>query len=210
MFDPLKQFDYQILHLFNVDWGDPTLDQFWLLITQLHKQMLVQFVVFPVLLLGLLYIYRGHAIKLLLALALALGIADAVSYRVVKAQVNRPRPFQNPEISSWVRKVGQAHGPSFPSNHAANAFAAAAVLAWYFSGGSYFFYIFAPLVALSRFVLGVHYPTDVLAGAGLGLFVGFLIRILLLNQVHWFLMRDSVSKPDGKSYSWRTRYRRME
>jgi undecaprenyl-diphosphatase len=124
--------------------------------------------------------------------------------------VDRPRPFQNTEISSWLRKVGEAHGPSFPSNHAANSFAAASVLAWYFPGVGYLFYIFAGLIALSRIALGVHYPTDVIAGAGLGIFVGFLIRICLLNRVRWFVLRGFVSKSDAESYSWRIRSRRME
>lgn len=209
-FEPIKAFDYLVLHFFNVDWADPVLDQFWRTITQLHKFTLVQYAVFPLLLAALFYIYRAQAVKLLVALALALGLADALSYRVVKQVVDRPRPFQNAEISSWLRKAGEAHGPSFPSNHAANSFAAASVLSWYFPGVGYLFYIFAALVALSRVALGVHYPTDVIAGAGLGFFVGFLIKICLLNRVRWFLMKPSVSKADAESYSWRTRSRRLE
>jgi undecaprenyl-diphosphatase len=209
-FDLIKMFDYFVLHYLNVDLGNPVLDQFWLTITQLHKFAVVQYGVFPLVLAALAYIYRARSIKILVALALALGLADAFSYRVVKHIVDRPRPFQNSEISSWLRKVGEAHGPSFPSNHAANSFAAASVLTWYFPGVGYLFYIFAGLIALSRIALGVHYPTDVIAGAGLGIFVGFLLKICLLNRVRWFFMRAPVSKADSESYSWRTRSRRLE
>lgn len=205
-----KAFDHSVLRYFNVDGAHPIMDQFWLIITQLHKDPIVQYLVFPALLLWLVYIYRVQVVKLLVSLGLAIGMADAFSYRVVKQLVNRQRPFQNAEISSWVRQVGEAHGQSFPSNHAANAFAAAVILAWYFPRGAYLFYIFASLIAISRMALGVHYPTDVLAGALVGIFVGFLLRICLLNRVSWFSLKSRVSKTDRESYSWRTRSKRME
>jgi undecaprenyl-diphosphatase len=58
--------------------------------------------------------------------------------------------------------------PSFPSDHAAVAFAIAfAVLAFSRRAGSVFLAA-ATLISLSRFALGLHYPSDVLAGALIG------------------------------------------
>lgn len=198
MLDLLYRWDLFLLRVFNVRLADPVLDQFWLVITQLHKNLWFQAIALPVGLLALVYIYRAQAVKLILALSLGIGLSDSLAYRGIKSVVDRQRPFQNEQIS-WVRKVGQAQGKSFPSNHAANAFAGAVVLAWYFPVAAHWFYIFALLVALSRVGLGVHYPSDVIAGSMLGIFVGYLVRILLLNRYAWFRMKRHVSSPDGNS-----------
>lgn len=61
-----------------------------------------------------------------------------------------------------------SHDPSFPSDHAAAAFAIAfAVLAFSRRGG-YVFLAVATLIGLSRIALGMHYPSDVIAGALVG------------------------------------------
>lgn len=57
---------------------------------------------------------------------------------------------------------------SFPSGHATTAFAAAVLLAIWYPRGSGVFLGLAALVALSRVVLGSHFPSDVLTGALLG------------------------------------------
>jgi undecaprenyl-diphosphatase len=194
----------------NVDMAHPHLDQFWLFMTKMHKIELFMIVAVPAILGWLIYIYRGQVWKLIVGLALTIAVADALSYRLIKQHVTRLRPFQNPVTYEWVRKVGEAHGPSFPSNHAANAFAAAMTLTWFFPGAGYLFYIFASLIALSRIALGVHYPTDVFTGMMLGLFVGFLIRIFLLNQTQLFHLRKAVLFSSDLSSSWRTRSRRMK
>jgi membrane-associated phospholipid phosphatase len=88
----------------------------------------------------------------------------------IKHTVNRDRPFVTyPDI---VNKTGQAYDkdPSFPSGHTSSAFATATALSlaypeWYVIAPSY---LYAGTVAYSRMYLGVHYPSDVLAGAVIG------------------------------------------
>ncbi len=194
--------DLWILKLFNSDLENPYLDHFWLFITQMHKSKIVMIGIVPVLAAYVVYIYRWEAVKLLIALGLAIALADSISYRGIKQFVDRPRPFQNPVTSSWLRKIGTAHGSSFPSNHAANSFAAAVVLSWYFRRGRYVFYSLAAAVALSRITLGVHYPSDVVAGIILGICVGWLVTSELAKRMR-------VSKKRGESWTWRSRSRRQ-
>jgi membrane-associated phospholipid phosphatase len=80
----------------------------------------------------------------------------------VKRLVRRPRPAH---VEPRVRTAGRH---SFPSSHATSAVAAAVA---YGTLGAYSAYAIPPLAAamcVSRLVVGVHYPTDVAAGAALG------------------------------------------
>ena len=193
-FDVLAPFDLAVLKFLNVTIAHPWTDQFWLTITQLHKLWWVRGLIFPAILIGLLYRFGWHGLKPLVMVALAVGLSDTLSYRVIKAHVGRPRPFENPQISSWVRPVGGARGSSFPSNHAANCFAAAGVLSWYFGRRRKYFDTFAMLVAVSRVALGVHYPTDVLAGIVIGAVVGFFVNALIVSRIN-FLRLPPESPP---------------
>jgi membrane-associated phospholipid phosphatase len=65
---------------------------------------------------------------------------------------------------------------SFPSGHATTAFALAALLALWYPRWAAGFLALAGLVALSRVVLGAHFPSDVLAGAALGTAVALIVH----------------------------------
>ncbi len=171
----LVELDYSALHFLNVSLQFDWLDSFWLFITQVHKSNFFVYFLAPAILLAMTYIYRARIWQPILALAFAILLADGLSYRVLKKSVDRARPFASEATGSWVRQVGVAHGNSFPSNHAANCFAGAVVLAYFFRRTKYFVYTFACLVALSRVALGVHFPSDVLAGALLGFIVGSVV-----------------------------------
>jgi undecaprenyl-diphosphatase len=201
----LNNLDIAILRYFNLQWTGPGLDQFWLNITHLERQTWFLLIVFPILLAWFVYIYRRGSVKILIAVALAVAISDAFSYRVLKHLIDRPRPFLNPDLK-WLRHIGDAHGASFPSNHAANSFAAAMILAWYIPVFRHVVYILAALISISRIALGVHYPSDVLAGAVVGIAVGSLVRSLVLNRVIWFRLHKDVPSADRYSGGWRSRF----
>src|SRR6185312_11098905 len=104
---PLYNLDIAVLRFFNLNF--PGLDHFWLAVTHLERQTWFTLIVLPILLAWLVYIYRWFAAKILVAVGIAVAISDAFSYRVIKALIDRPRPFMNPDLK-WLRHVGDAHG----------------------------------------------------------------------------------------------------
>lgn len=87
-----------------------------------------------------------------------------------KYLVHRHRPFEH-QLGPSVR----TH--SFPSGHSATSFAAATMLSAAAPRFRVAFYALACLIAFSRLYNGVHYPTDVVAGA----LLGWAIALLLLG-----------------------------
>jgi len=93
------------------------------------------------------------------------------SVGILKALISRPRPIVTLEGVNCI--VGQG-GFSFPSGHSTYAFMAAFILSAFF-GRKYLFFLAAALIAFSRVYVGVHYPSDVISGAALGLGIGYLL-----------------------------------
>jgi membrane-associated phospholipid phosphatase len=106
--------------------------------------------------------------------AISIGIASAAATSV-KYLMHRPRPFK--AYPNDIIKRGADVGPlSFPSGHTTVAFASATALTlsykeWYVALPSY---LYAGMVGYSRMRLGVHYPSDVLAGMIIGIGAGVL------------------------------------
>ncbi|HEU4459107.1 MAG TPA: phosphatase PAP2 family protein [Methylibium sp.] len=102
---------------------------------------------------------------------LAIGGFNLVLYLGVKHCVGRPRPFVAcPEsFRACARALDRF---SFPSGHTLHAFAYSVLLSYHYPHMAPLLWGFALLVALSRVVLGLHYPGDVLAGALTGALTG--------------------------------------
>ena len=108
---------------------------------------------------------RGGFITLV-SLAAEFCICDLV----IKRLVQRTRPYL---ALDWLELIAHAETSwSFPSGHSASSFVCAYVLTRAFGKWGALSYIPATLIAVSRVYVGVHFPTDVLAGMALGTIVG--------------------------------------
>ena len=103
---------------------------------------------------------------------MTLILIDGFCGQVIKKAIARPRPFETfPEI---IQK-SPASGFSFVSNHAANMVGLAFFLSYFYPRWKIFWWGIALIVALSRMYNGVHYLSDVISGALIGLSVSWTI-----------------------------------
>jgi len=114
--------------------------------------------------------------------AVAAGAGWALA-NVAKVIANRPRPYE--VVADAVLRQQPAHGTSFPSSHTAVTVAVVIALAPFLPRALAGVAIgYAVLVGWSRVYLGVHYPLDVLAGAGIGMAVGGAVLLALGVLLH--------------------------
>jgi membrane-associated phospholipid phosphatase len=126
--------------------------------------------------------WKLACVSALVSAGLALGVNQVISH-----VWERARPFTEHPALTHVLSA-RTTDPSFPSDHASAAFAIAfAVLAFSRRGGALFL-AGATLVGLSRIALGVHYPSDVLAGA----LVGYLAAVLVTTLGRPWVVRAVV------------------
>jgi len=124
--------------------------------------------------LGLYILFRSPQKRTgVLVLCLAIGLSDITAARILKPWAQRIRPCNLTTPATQTLAECQK-GLSFPSNHAANAAAAAGVASWAAPVIAPYCIALALLVGLSRVYLGQHWPTDVLAGWALGALIAFL------------------------------------
>lgn len=188
MLQQIELIDQQIFLFVNKSIANSVFDWFFPFITDLLKQPVFAVGILPFLLALWVYRQRAIAAKGILAAIIVVAVCDLFSFRVIKSIIKRERPNHIVELDSTVRVPRRPPSPSFPSNHATNMFGLAAALSWYLPAGTWFFFIYAALVAFSRVYVGVHFPIDVLAGAILGIGIAQLLKQTLFKPIKWFAL----------------------
>lgn len=113
----------------------------------------------------LLLHYQADALPAVLRMVGA-GLFGTALYKLIKNKTLRPRPFNvHPDITCAGRTLDQF---SFPSGHTMHAVCFSVIVVYYFPPLFWLVLPFSAMVALSRPVLGLHYPSDVIAGAAMG------------------------------------------
>jgi undecaprenyl-diphosphatase len=102
----------------------------------------------------------------LLAFAIELPL-----YKIIKKGIKRNRPYK--AVSGVHQRVSPSDQFSFPSGHTAAAFVIATLTSNFFPVIAVPGFTWASLVGFSRIYLGVHYPSDILAGLVIGIFCAF-------------------------------------
>ncbi len=106
--------------------------------------------------------WHGLAVSAHLA---ATGVVALTLYRKLKRWTKRPRPFAaDPRIHAWMAPLDEF---SFPSGHTLHAVSFTIVVLAYYPALAPVLLPFTAAVALSRIVLGLHYPSDVLAAGAI-------------------------------------------
>ena len=123
-----------------------------------------------------IFIFDPNPGAVLFQMAIAIAL-ELLIYKIIKERCSRKRPFDL--LKSVTCIVNPYDRYSFPSGHTATAFAVVA------TAGIYYDVLFAPLLVIafligfSRVYAGVHYPSDVIAGAILGTCCAEFARLLL-------------------------------
>lgn len=111
------------------------------------------------------------------------GLVGTGIYKILKQKTTRPRPYQ---VHQVIRLQEQPLDHfSFPSGHTLHAVMASTVLGYIQPMLLILMLPFTILVAISRMVLGLHYPSDVLVGALIGVVIasGIICAAPFLNII---------------------------
>lgn len=173
--DAVKNMDISLFFLIN-HISNPVLNYIMLVISWLGERAAVYFL-FCIL---AVILDKKQGKKVALFFIIATIIQLIVIDVFFRSLLPRPRPFIELEN---VRTAGILWlTPSFPSGHAASAFAGALIFGAYYKKFKIPLYALAVLMAVSRVYTGAHYPSDAVAGALIGILVGLLT--LYMNKIY--------------------------
>ena len=117
----------------------------------------------------LFFILKKEHRKMIAVALISAGIARGIIVTIIRWLYHRPRPILVTDIHALVVN----NEWSFPSGHASFFFALAMGVYLYNKKWGAWLFVLAALMGLARIFVGVHWPSDILAGAALGIVVGY-------------------------------------
>ena len=172
MLDKLLQWDRDVFIYLN-SLGIENHDVFWSTITNFSTWI-------PLFIFFIVLVFRkypkGEALWVLGTVLFTL-VFVAMFTGIVKEWVARLRPNNTEEINTLIRILKSPTGYSFFSGHASSSFSITTAFFLFLRDKfkwSWLFFIWPLMFATSRIYVGVHYPLDLLVGAGVGMLFAFL------------------------------------
>jgi undecaprenyl-diphosphatase len=180
--------DLSILYFFNHTLSSPFMNKFFSTLTNVNNWYIAY-----IILLGICFFKGGTLGKWgVLGIILLIAATDQVSHNIIKEFVQRLRPCN--VHGDVLTPLGCQGTYSFPSNHAVNNFAAAFFFFRLFPDLKWVLFVTAALVALSRVYLGLHYPSDVIAGAVIGSVFGYIFAEGIIRTNKYFMQKRTEEK----------------
>jgi len=155
----------------------------------------------------LVFVYKKDSLLMILMILPLVLATDQISSAIIRPLFMRPRPSHTPGLEYMLHYVKGYQGGSygFISSHSCNTFGLATYLTivtfrrlkWM----PFLVYPWAMFVCYSRMYLGVHFPTDIIVAAFLGMFIAWLI-----SRLYYTLKKkgifDIVQTPTGKKINF--------
>jgi undecaprenyl-diphosphatase len=161
--------DLSLLHFFNQTLASPALDTIANIIVTVRYWLPIYVLTG----LYLIYRYKWQGVWLVLSAIILITTTDSLAHYILKPFFGRVRPCS---IVSWIRLPdGPRFDPSFPSNHAINNFGVAAFFSLIFRRCrlSITLFTIATVISFARVYQGLHYPSDIVGGAMIGIMIGY-------------------------------------
>ena len=190
MLEKLKELDQEIFLTLN-SYHSPFLDfiMYW------FSDRYIWFPFYGMIIAFIVWKLRWRAIYTLVAIISVIIVADRFTSGFMKPYFQRLRPCHEEAIQDLIHMVTGCGGQfGFVSSHAANSFGLA-MITWLIFRNTYpqfgLIFLWAIPVSYSRIHLGVHYPSDVIIGAVIGMIIAWLIYKIY----EWVLQRNFIKFP---------------
>ncbi|MHB1049792.1 MAG: phosphatase PAP2 family protein [Bacteroidota bacterium] len=188
MIDFLYSLDVTLFFFINQSMANPVFDWLMPIITDLNHNFIARIVV--LMWIGLIIWKGGSQGRITIGvLIVAIIISDQFNSAFMKDLFGRVRPCKSLEGVRLLVDCGG--GLSFPSSHAVNNFTGAAVISHFYKKQAKYWYVFAALVAFTRPYVGVHYPSDIVAGGLIGFGIGHSATFIWEHIKAYYQNRNS-------------------